>query len=364
MNACNELLVRATNEGELLQGMCKVAVDVGGYQMAWIGFAENDAGKTVRAVAAAGAGSGYSEKIEISWADCEKGLGPTGTAIRTGQPQVSNNLATDPNMAPWRERALAHGFGSTASFPLRDRSGVLGSFTIYSDTTDTFGDNDVRLLSELASDLAYGIMALRDRAARLENERRLKWAMESTVQALAHTVEQRDPYTAGHQHRVAELAAAIAREEGLSDDEITGIYMAGMIHDIGKIQVPIELLTKPGRLSQLEFQLIQEHAQAGYEIIKSVDFPWPLAPMVLQHHERLDGSGYPNGLKGDAILPGARILAVADVVEAMNAHRPYRPALGIQAALQEIELGKGQLYDERAVDICVRLIRSKQFSFD
>ena len=150
----------------------------------------------------------------------------------------------------------------------------------------------------------------------------------------------------------------------MSEHDIQGIYLAGIIHDVGKINVPAEILNKPGKLSKLEFQLIQEHAQAGYDIVKGVDFPWPIAEMVLQHHERLDGSGYPQGLKGDAMLAGAKILAVADVVEAMMSHRPYRPALGIDAALAEIEKGKGTLFDPAAVDACVALFRQSGFHFD
>lgn len=200
----------------------------------------------------------------------------------------TQDLATDVRMVPWQTAALAHGLASSASFPLRSTHGVFGAFTIYADRVNAFTEEDVRLLVELSDDLAFGIMASRDRAARRENEKRLKWAMEATVQALANTVEQRDFYTAGHQRRVAELAAAIARSIGLSEDEIIGVYLAGMIHDIGKVQVPAEILTKPGELSKLEYQLIQEHPLIGHYIVRDVQFPWPIAPMILQHHE-LDG---------------------------------------------------------------------------
>ena len=167
----------------------------------------------------------------------------------------------------------------------------------------------------------------------------------------------RDPYTSGHQQRVAKLAVAIARELSLAEDDIEGLHLAGIIHDVGKVTIPPEILSKPGRLSGVELALIREHAQAGYDIIKGVDFPWPIAQMILQHHERLDGSGYPDGLRGDEILLGARIIAVADVVDAMATHRPYRAAVGIDAALQEIEANRGRLYDPDVVDACLRLHR-------
>lgn len=189
----------------------------------------------------------------------------------------------------------------------------------------------------------------------------LRKAVGTTVQVISCTVEARDPYTAGHQIRSADLARAIATELGLPQDKIEGIRMAGSIHDIGKISIPSEILTKPTRLTDLEFAMIKEHAQRGYEILKDVESPWPLAESVYQHHERMDGSGYPRNLKGEEILLEARILTVADVVEAMASHRPYRPALGIDAALQEIVKNSGIYYDSAVSDACLRLFREKGF---
>jgi putative nucleotidyltransferase with HDIG domain len=175
--------------------------------------------------------------------------------------------------------------------------------------------------------------------------------------------EAKDPYTAGHQKRVADLARAIATEMKLPHDTIEGIRMAGSIHDIGKLSVPAEILSKPTKLTNLEFSLIKEHTRVGYEMLKNVESPWPLAQIVYQHHERMDGSGYPRNLKGDEILMGARIIAVADVVEAMASHRPYRSGLGIEAALEEIEKNKGVLYDTAVADACLRLFREKGYQF-
>jgi len=193
---------------------------------------------------------------------------------------------------------------------------------------------------------------------------RLRRAMEGTIQAIALTVEMRDPYTAGHQRRVTQLACAIAKEMHLSEEQIEGIHMTGVIHDIGKISVPAEILTKPGQLTENEFSLIKTHPKVGFDILKIIEFPWPIAKIVLQHHERMNGSGYPSGLSGEDILLEARILSVADVVEAMASYRPYRPALGIDRALEEISQNRGVLYDPEVVDACLKLFTEKRFQFE
>ena len=190
----------------------------------------------------------------------------------------------------------------------------------------------------------------------------LRKAVSSTIQVIVSTLEARDPYTAGHQIRVADLTRAIATEMRLPQDTIESIRMAGSIHDIGKLSIPAEILSNPTKLSDIEFELIKEHARKGYEMLKDVESPWPLAEIVYQHHERMNGSGYPRNLKGNDILMEARIIAVADVVEAMASHRPYRPTLGIDAALKEIEDNKRTLYDADAVGACLRLFREKSFS--
>jgi len=191
----------------------------------------------------------------------------------------------------------------------------------------------------------------------------LQRGMESTIEALAGTLELRDAYTAGHQRRVAELAAEIARELGVSEGEVHGIHLAATVHDLGKIQVPAEILTKPTRLTNLEYEFVKTHAQAGYDLLKDIDFPWPIAQLVYQHHERIDGSGYPRGLRGEETLMGAKILAVADTIEAMSSHRPYRAGLGIEASLAEITKNRDKLYDAAVVDACVKLFREKRFAF-
>jgi PAS domain S-box-containing protein/putative nucleotidyltransferase with HDIG domain len=189
-------------------------------------------------------------------------------------------------------------------------------------------------------------------------------AMEHAIQAMTIVVEMRDPHTAGHQQRATQLACAIAKQMGLPKEQISGLRLAGLIHDIGKVRIPAEILMNPDGLSEPEFMMIKAHPVLGYEILKTIDFPWPVAQIVLQHHERMDGSGYPSGLAGEAIIMEARILAVADVVDAMASHRPYRAALGINKALEEISQNKGTLYDSRAADACLTLFRDKKFEFE
>lgn len=215
------------------------------------------------------------------------------------------------------------------------------------------------------------VIVFRDITSRKKVERelqeswaRLQRAFQGTVQAISATIEMRDPYTAGHQRRVARLAEAIAMELGLPETQVEGLKLAAEIHDIGKIYVPSEILSKPTKLTELEYTIIKTHPQAGYDILKNIEFPWPIARIVLQHHERINGSGYPNGLKDGEILPEARILAVADVVEAMSSHRPYRPAFGLDRALEEIKQNRGILYGAEEVDACLRLITEKAFTLD
>lgn len=194
--------------------------------------------------------------------------------------------------------------------------------------------------------------------------KKVKTSTEGIIHAMAKTVESRDPYTAGHQKRVANFARTIAREMGLPEEQVEGIYLAGVIHDLGKISVPAEILSNPGNLSDIQFGIIKTHPQAGSDILRDIEFPWPIAQMILQHHEMIDGSGYPYGLKDKKILLESKILAVADVVEAMASHRPYRAALGIDEAINEISQNKGILYDPAVVDACLKISTQKGFKLE
>ncbi len=363
LSSGNSVLVHARTEAELYQDMATAIVEAGGYRMAWVGLAEHGEGLPVRPVGKAGDDTGYVDAAKLTWSDqTERGRGPSGLCIRTGQTVISRNIETDPAMAPWRDAARTAGFAASAAIPLKNGGDTFGELCIYSADPAAFDEDEITLLEEMAGDLAFGVIALRTRDANLNNLERLERSMEGTVRVLAGTVELRDPYTAGHQQRVATIADAIAGVMDLSEDRRQGLRLAAMVHDIGKLSVPSEILAKPGRLTNLEYQLVMAHAESGYEILKDVEFPWPVAEIVRQHHERVDGSGYPRGLSGEQILLEARILAVADTLEAMSTHRPYRPARGVDAALDVIAEGRGTLFDTAVVDACLELIRERHFS--
>ena len=369
LSSCNHTLIRARDTSAFLQEICRNIVEIGGYRLAWIGFAEHDEEKTVRPVAQFGYEEGYLDAVRITWADAERGRGPTGTAVRTGRPVIAQDILTDPSYEPWRTEAVRRGYAASIALPLHGENRIVGSLNIYAADPDAFDEEEVKLLTELANDIAYGIGALEMRSKRDQAEAELKQSVErlkkvlnGTVFALTEVLQRRDPYTAGHQQRVAQLSSAIAREMGLSEDEIEGVRMAGLLHDIGKIYVPSDILSRPGQMTNLETDMIETHAQVGYDILKTIEFPWPVVQAVLQHQERLDGSGYPAGLSGDRIILEARILAVADVVEAMSSHRPYRPTLGMDKALKEISDYRGIRYDADVVDACLRLFNEKGYT--
>ena len=371
LSSCNATLIHASDETQLLNDMCRTIVDTGGYRFSWIGVAQHDQHRSIRPVAHAGYDDDYLESLHITWDDSEYGQGPTGRAMRLGTPQLTQDIYTDPQYAVWREQAAKRGYASSIALPLKEQDGeTFAVLNIYATEPRAFDDSEVGLLQELADDLSFGMHTLSTRLERdhfqrehLKSATQLKEALVGTIRAIALTVEKRDPYTAGHQSRVAELASAIGKELGLDAHRIEGIRLGATIHDIGKIYVPAEILNRPGRLTSAELEMIKSHPEVGYEIIKDVSFPWPVSDMVLQHHERLDGSGYPRGLKGDEICLEARILATADTVEAITAHRPYRPALGLETALAELEAHRGQSYDAEVVDACLLLFREQGFQW-
>jgi len=267
---------------------------------------------------------------------------------------------------------------SVIGVPLIAKGSVIGVIEVVDTEPGRFDTSYQALLEWLAASAAIAIdnarlyehahQEIRDRETAEKdlssNVKKLQKTLDGTIQAIALIAERRDPYTAGHQRRVADLAQAISREMGLSEDQIEGIRVSGLVHDIGKMATPGEILSKPGTLEQDEFALIKKHPQVGYDILKEIEFPWPIAKIVFQHHERMDGSGYPQGLSGEEILIEARILCVSDVVEAMASHRPYRPALGIPRALDEINRKKGELYDPEIVKACLKLFGDKTFRFE
>lgn len=364
----NSALVHAGTEKELFQVCCDAIAGSEGYPLAWIGLAIDDAAHSVEIAAAAGAAVDYMQGFKVSWDDMAQGRGPAGTAIRTGAMQVINNLSDSQAYAPWIDGARGHQLAACIALPIRANGHATGVLTIYSREVDAFGQPEVALFEELAADIGYGIASRRISRERdhLQQERllgieRLKDALVGTIGAVALTLEKRDPYTSGHQQRVAELCVAIGRKLGLTEDRLQGLRLGSTIHDIGKIGIPAEILSRPGKLSVLEFELIKSHPQVGYDILRAVKFPWPVTDMILQHHERIDGSGYPQGLTGKDIIFEARILAVADVVEAMSSHRPYRPGRGLDLALAQIKQVAGSQLDSQVVDACLCLFRDDGF---
>lgn len=364
----NSALVHSHTESTLLNKMCRVIAERGGYPFVWIGFPENGRDKKVRPVVYAGDEKGYLDAVELTWSPFKTNKDPAGTAIQTGEVRIEKDLAKKNGFVPWKAAACKRGFLSSAAFPLVRNDETLGVINIFSHDPEGFGKEDIVLLSALAEDLSYGIAAIRtgEKKKCLEQElkesrERLQRTIEVTVQALSTTIEMRDPYTAGHQRRVAELATAIATEMGLTKEQVDSINIAGMIHDIGKIYIPVEILTRPGRLNEYEVNIIKAHSQYGHDIVTETEVPEPVAEIVLQHHERVNGSGYPKGMRTEEILQESKVLSVADVVEAMSSHRPYRPSLGIELALDEIENHRGIYYDPEVTDACLRLFKKKGY---
>lgn len=369
LSRCNESLIHAENEQDFLEELCRVITEVGGYSGAWIGFNEQqEEGTLLRYVVSKGIDTSLMGDFFI----CQtKGDREQMTAVELaalGETTVIQDVSKHPDCTSFCDDLDKLGIHSVAAFPLRVEKKLFGVLAIYSDEVNIYGDEEIRLLSELSEDLAFGISMLRLRIEREQavkeqetSARQLQSSMIQAIQAIAMTVEKRDPYTAGHQQRVATLAVAIATEMGWDKQRLQGLELGTLIHDIGKIYVPAEILNRPGKLTKSEFDIIKTHPDVGYDIIKDIEFPWPVADMVHQHHERLDGSGYPLGLKGDEIILEAKVLTVADVVEAITSHRPYRPGLDLDVALNEIKNNRGKFYAPDVVDACVKIITEKNF---
>ena len=358
-------LARADSTDLLVAEVCSAIAAQGPYVLAWVGKAENDENKTVQVLGGAGSALAYIENIVVSWSDQNiSGAGPGGLAIRTGKSSVVVDSELDEGFISWRDLARKFGIRSAIGCPIPDgEAHPFGVLLVYSKVPNAFGESEVQLFESLAQEIGFGLRSI-ERQHKLDDEihkkqqtqERLADALKATIEAMARTMEWRDPYTAGHQKRVASISTAIAKQMGWDDNAVQALYMAAMVHDIGKVAVPSEILTKPTRLTDLEMQMVQGHVESGYQILKDIPFPWPIADMVRQHHERLDGSGYPHGLKGDQICPEARILAVADTIEAMATHRPYRPARGLSAAMDEVRSEAGEKLDAKVVDAAFELM--------
>lgn len=291
---------------------------------------------------------------------CDIGLpGESGISfvrwLKSHYPETAFIMVTGANDMDMADQALKHGaYGYVVKpFTSRDLLISISGALIDRQRQIWLRESNTQLQEEVSQ---------RTRELAEANEK-LEQTMHGVIKAMAAALESRDPYTGGHQQRVAELSVAIGRKLSLTEDQIQSLYIAAMVHDIGKISIPAEILSKPGRLTDIEFQLIKTHAETGYKILREIDFPWPIADIVHQHHERIDGTGYPRGLTENELEPESKIIMVADVVEAMASHRPYRPALGIEKALAEIKKNRGRLYAANVVDACLEVFEKDEFHF-
>jgi putative nucleotidyltransferase with HDIG domain len=364
LSAAAAALARSDSTDMLIKEVCSAIALQSPYLLAWVGKAEDDQEKTIRVLGGSGSALAYLDDIAVSWSDQHAtGLGPAGLAVRTNQITIVVDIDVDPNFIVWHDLAKKYGIRSAIACPIADGAGhPFGVLVVYSAVPNAFGPEEAKLFESLAHELSFGLRAI-ERQQQLDEQihekelvqERLAGALKATIEAMSRTMEWRDPYTAGHQKRVALISAAIAKKLGLNNEQIEALYMAAMVHDLGKVAVPAEILTKPSRLTDLEMKMVQGHAESGYQILKDIPFPYPIAEMVYQHHERLDGSGYPRGLAGDAICLEARILAVADTIEAMATHRPYRPGRGLDAAMSEVRAEASSKLDQRIADAAFEL---------
>ena len=367
LGECLLEMARATSEPQLVQAVCRALVEKYGYRLAWLGYAEQDRRDAASPVIFFGHRSEHLEMRVAGPADAENEINPAAAAIRARRPSVFQNVLNDPRFASLRRDAGRTGYASILALPLLDQGSALGALCIYAVEPFAFDAEEVRLLQSLAADIVFGITTFRVRAERDtaldEHEEylsRLRESLEAAIESIAAAIEMNNSRSSTHQTRVGGLAMAIATEMDLPRERCRGIRLAGIVHDLGELQVPAEIHRKTGKLTEAELNLEKKHAQCGYDILKRIEFPWPIAETVLQHHERLDGSGYPNGLKGDEILLEAKIIGLADSIVSMAyEQRFHRPRLGILAALAEVEKGKGRLFDAAVVDAALRLFLEK-----
>jgi HD-GYP domain-containing protein (c-di-GMP phosphodiesterase class II) len=353
----NQLIVQERDRAELVERACVALVEGQGYSTAWIALTDAHGNPTLTA-------SQSETAHAIPTSDLLSGgrLPPCGAHVW----QAGGISAIEPSGKLCADCASrSESCDTTRMTACLEHEGIrYGLLGVTSPGAVVTQEEETDLLKEVTGDIAF---ALRNMDLELEKHKAvaaLRKSLEGTIQAIAAIAESRDAYTAGHQRKVTKLAVRIGEKMGLDKSQRDSLYVSGTLHDIGKIAVPAEILSKPSKLTEAEMQLIRCHPQAAYDILKGIEFPWPVAEFVLQHHERMDGSGYPNGLSGEQVLLEARIVAVADVVEAISSHRPYRPALGIEVALDEIQGNAGLLYDRSVVEACVSLFQTEEFSFD
>lgn len=369
---CNELLVRAQSQDSLVKDTCDEITSKEPYAYAALFLKSND---SIKCIYCSPSNFNMHGIYDIDFSNEKYKTHPIIESIELQKTIIIDDIKNDKiwskKLLQHKELCLAHSCDMEGSMLCQylEQSGIKGVFAVYSKNKAFFDDSKTALFKELVDDMAYGIHHHRIReelkeTAILQSKslHLLKESFQGTIEAVSKMAEMRDPYTAGHQRRVAKLSVAIAKELGLEQEKTEAIEVAAAVHDIGKMQIPSEILTKPTKLTDLEYEIIKTHPQAGYNILKDINFSYPIAKIILQHHEKIDGSGYPNKLKGNEILLEAKIISVADVVEAMASHRPYRASLGVDFALEEIEKYKGAWYEEPIVDACIKLFKEQNYT--
>lgn len=366
----NQALVQANDEQALLQAVCDAIVADQRYPLALIAGMQDLQQQRLQILAAAGTAYAYSADLDVYWSrNTASNDGPIASCIRQGNTINIHALQQHPSFQPWKALASQYGLHAIVAIPLVAGPDLICALAVYGGAEQSFSPVEVQVFEELTRNVQFGIQSRRTRVAYQQSLQEqaahaqvLENALEKALAAIASVLEQRDPYTAGHQKHVAELAVLIGQELRLDTHRLRGLYLSGVVHDLGKIEVPAEILSKPSRLHPVEFALVKRHPEVGYRILKNIDFPWPIADIIRQHHEYLDGSGYPLGLSGKDILLESRILTVADIVESMSSDRPYRAALGIGQAIAQIRLMRGIQLDPDVVDACIRVLERGDFT--
>lgn len=359
----NNLAFRGKIDDRVLSEICSEILKIRPYKLVWIGLVDDNCnlnGGNIRPIALKDLDKDSRLLIELMSNREEFNGEPLMDVLKLNKPKVIKfNYPGDPD-SPVHEIINRKEIQSLLIIPLYRNKKLLGSLNIFSEMQDSFRNDEIKILQKTADNLISSVNTVKLELELKDTLKQLQRVLYETIDAITLMSEIKDPYTSGHQKRVALIASAIANELRLSRDITDGIYISGLLHDVGKISVPNDILSKPGKLNEGEFLIVKNHPIISYEILKNIEFPWPIAEIVQDHHERIDGSGYPHGLKGRDISIYSKILAVADVVEAMTSHRPYRPALGMRKALREIEQNKNILYEQKIVDACIKVLKEKR----
>jgi PAS domain S-box-containing protein len=355
--------VNVTNERLFSEVIARTMVESGPFTAAAVLKIPSNSNEPIIPIATNGISETVFHDNPIVWGHEKSGASPTGHAVRDRNIQVVNDFSEFQPVSKWHNYAQTHGILSMASIPIEISGRIEKVLTFYSSKERSFSPSIVQLLNLFKTDLERSFVtseiANRLESVGIQRSQALAFAERSlfaVVETLSTALEVRDPYTAGHQHNVSWMSCEIARRLKLPEYQIEGLRIGGVLHDIGKVAIPTEILSKPTALSRQEFELVKTHAAIGGDILSKVTFPWPIHQMVTQHHERLDGSGYPHGIKGSSLCIEAQIIAIADTVEAISARRPYREAKGSEVARQAIEQGRGSLLNEEAVDACLSIL--------